>query len=590
MVDGGGARAARSAAAALLSGTHSFVRKSRSPPPAEPAPPDATPVSVSRRDFFHGAGAGLAAAVAPLTLLGSEAKAAPADGTPEQIHLTFGADPSSSVVISFASRAQSVKPRVTVNGRQIPAVQRTYTDGLSGQTVFTYHATLTDLEPATSYRYTVTADNDRRRAQPFAASFRTAPRGRAPFRWTSYGDLATPVASWVLSSPQSRYAVQAVERFEPLFHLLNGDLCYANLNPTAQPAVWADFANNAQASAAFRPWMPCTGNHEIEFHNGPHGFNSYLTRFTLPDNGTEFPGLWYRFQVGSALFISLSADDVIYQDSGAFVSGPTPLRPAASTGNAPIEPGTSLYVRGYSGGAQTRWLEATLAAAARDDTIDWIIVQMHQDALSSSRYGNGSDKGIRVSWLPLFDRYGVDLVLCGHDHDYERSWPVRGCNHDAGRDAASGSRVDTLQPKPVVTALPADGTFDTSQGTVHLILGGGGTSAPLDEYGVDAASGLPQAKVITRSNRPIPGAVRGTYIRLGADALESAIWSARRDTETGYGVAVFDLDPGPANGKTTIEIRYYHAAGADHAPSSNYVLFETMTLAKQRRGPLTDHP
>ncbi len=33
----------------------------------------------------------------------------------------------------------------------------------------------------------------------------------------------------------------AVEQFQPLFHLLNGDLCYANLNPAAQPAVWADF-------------------------------------------------------------------------------------------------------------------------------------------------------------------------------------------------------------------------------------------------------------------------------------------------------------------------------------------------------------
>jgi len=36
---------------------------------------------------------------------------------------------------------------------------------------------------------------------------------------------------------QSRYAVEAVERFEPLFHLLNGDHCYANLNPKGQPAV-----------------------------------------------------------------------------------------------------------------------------------------------------------------------------------------------------------------------------------------------------------------------------------------------------------------------------------------------------------------
>jgi len=548
---------------------------------------------ISRRTFVTGAGlSGL------LSAASSRASSAPAgltmaDGTPEQIHLTWGQDPASSVCISWASAAQAVNPRVqlrqstsNVHAQQassVHAVQRTYTDGLNGQTVFTYHASLTGLKDNAEYHYAVTADNDRHRARPFGATFRTAPKGRVPFRWTSYGDLATPNTAWTLSSPQSAFAVKAVERFQPLFHLLNGDLCYANLNPAAQPAVWADFGNNVQVSASRRPWMPCPGNHEIEFGNGAQGFNSYLTRYTLPQNGTPFSGLWYRFQVGSVLFISLSADDVIYQDSGAFVAGPLPLQPAPSTGSPPIAPGTSLYVRGYSDGAQTRWLESTLAAASRDVSIDWIVVQMHQDALSSSKNGNGSDKGIRETWLPLFDRYGVDLVLCGHDHDYERSWPVRGCNHDAGRDAASGAPVDTLQPKPVATSNPADGAFDTTLGTIHFILGGGGTNAPLDAYGVNPDSGAPQAKVITKHNRPLPAKTPGTFAKPGADALEDAVWSARRDTGTGYGIGVFDLDPGTPGGKTSISISYYHALGADMAATANYELFETVVLAKTRR-------
>jgi len=238
-------------------------------------------------------------------------------------------------------------------------------------------------------------------------------------------------------------------------------------------------------------------------------------------------------------------------------------------------------VRGYSGGAQTRWLEATLAAARQDSDIDWIIVQMHQDALSSSKHGNGSDKGIRETWLPLFDRYGVDLVLCGHDHDYERSWPVRGCNVNAGRDATGGTTVDTLQPRPVVTVEPAGGRFDSTLGTIHLILGGGGTSAPLDEYGLNAA-GAPQAKVITRPNRPVPGAVPGVFVKPEADALEDAIWSARRDTVSGYGIGVFDLDPGHPGGQTSITLRYYHAVGADRSPSGRYELFDTVVIAKPR--------
>jgi hypothetical protein len=472
--------------------------------------------------------------------------------------------------------------KTTALGSTAHAVQRTYTDGLNGQTVFTYHAELKDLKPGTKYFYSITADNDSRKMQPFSANFQTAPAGRAAFRFTSYGDLATPVTAWVLSSPQSAFAVQAVEQFKPLFHLLNGDLCYANLNPALQPAVWADFGNNNQSSAAFRPWMPCPGNHEIEFYNGGQGFRSYLTRYSLPDNGTAFPGRWYKFKVGNVLFISLSADDVIYQDGGPLVSGPAALTPALSTGNAPIAAGTSFYVRGYSAGAQTRWLEKTLAVARHDEETDWIIVQMHQDALSSSKPGNGSDRGLRETWLPLFDHYGVDLVLCGHDHDYERSWPVRGCNRHVGWDA-TGAVVDTFQPNPVVTADPVSGAFDTSHGTVHLILGGGGTSAPLDVFGIDPANGQTLAKVFTKPNNPVPGANPGTFTRHAADALEDAIWSARRDTGTGYGIAVFDVDPAAPDRKTTITIKYYHALGADHVPTSKYELFETIVLAKHRR-------
>jgi len=548
---------------------------------------DAKPAPISRREFFRGAGiTGIAAATAPLAFPAETSAAA--DGTPEQIHLTWGGDPAGCVVVSWASPAQAVNPRVILEAPNaapsvIHALQRTYTDGLNGQTVFTYHAKLDGLTADAQYRYAVTADNDARRHESFAATFRTAVRGRLPFRWTSFGDLATPVSSWLMSSPQSRHAVDAVEQFKPLFHLLNGDLCYANVNPAAQPTVWADFGNNVQRSAARRPWMPCPGNHEIEFCNGEQGMNSYLARYALPDNGTRFPGHWYRFQIGSVLFISLAADDVIYQDSGPFHAGPAPLHPAPSTGHAPIAPGTSLYVRGYSAGAQTLWLEATLAAAQQDTSVDWIIVQMHQDALSSSKNGNGSDKGIRETWLPLFDRYGVDLVLCGHDHDYERSWPVRGCNHHVGRDAATGAPVDTCQPQPVMTAEPAAGGFDTSRGTIHLILGGGGTSSPTDVYGVNPLSTSPQAKVITRTNRAVPGPIPGAFVKPGADALEDAIWSARRDAVTGYGIAVFDLDPGVAGGKTSITMRYYHAVGIDLTPSSSYELYDTVLLIKDRR-------
>lgn len=552
---------------------------------------------VGRRRFLRAAGGvGLAGFVAPL-LSPAAARAAGStpDGTPEQVHLTWGSEPMTSVTVSWASLAQAVRPRVSlaVHGTSasvsVPAVQRSYTDGLNGETVFCYHAALTGLEPDTSYDYTVLSDNSSA-ASPVGGRFSTAPPAGSPFRFTSYGDLATPNTRWVLSYGQAAYAVGAVETFRPLFHLLNGDLCYANLNPSYQPEVWRDFNNNNQASARNRPWMPCPGNHEIEFYSGPQGFASYLTRYSLPDNGTAYPGRWYSFQVANVMFVSLSADDVSYQDGGAFVGGTTPLTPAPSTGNPTLAPGAAAYIRGYSGGAQTTWLRQTLAAARADSSVDWIVVQMHQDALSSSSTGNGSDRGIREEWLPLFDQYQVDLVVCGHDHDYERSFPVRGQDSAAGRDASTGAPVDTRRPRPITTVdTPAH--IDTSQGTVHLILGGGGTSAPLDAYGTDTGTGLRQAKVFTKRNAP-KQSPSGSWSKPGADAVEDAVWSARTDPDTGYGIAVFDVDPGTTpGGQTSITVTYYHATGADPrnpntgatgAPNPDYSVLETFTLVRPK--------
>jgi hypothetical protein len=530
---------------------------------------------LTRRQVLAAAGAaGLIAAVGTSTT----ANAAAGDGTPEQVHLTWGQDPATSVSVSWASPARAVNPGVRLGYGLIPAQERTYTDGLNGETVWTYHVQLTGLRPDTSYRYEVMAGNA---TAPFSASFRTAPRGRAPFRFTSFGDLATPNTAWVLSYGQAAYAVQQVETQQPLFHLLNGDLCYADLNPTSQPEVWRDFGNNTQTSAAYRPWMPCPGNHELEWYEAADGYGSYLTRYTLPDNQLpRFRGRWYSFRVGSVLFVSLDASDVVFQDSGPFVAGPTAFTPAAGTGNAPIEPGSSLYVRNYSGGAQTAWLEQTLAGARDSGEVDWIVVQMHMSACSSS-HGNGSDLGIRAQWLPLFDRYQVDLVVNGHDHDYERSFPVRGYDSDVGTEVATGATVQTLRPHPVTTT--DTGTFDTSQGTVYLVLGGGGTNDPTDTYETDTKDGLRQAKVFTRPNNPVLTTTADVYARAAADAVEDAIWSANRDPATGYGIAVFDVDPGagPAE-QTSITVTYFHAVGADGTPVNTYTQLETFTLTRPR--------
>jgi hypothetical protein len=97
--------------------------------------------------------------------------------------------------------------------------------------------------------------------------------------------------------------------------------------------------------------------------------------------------------------------------------------------------------------------------------------------------------------------------------------------------------------------------------------------------------------VFTQPGRPALTSTPDVYARAGADSVEDATWSARRDTVTGYGIAVFDVAPGPEGGQSTITVTQYHAVGADPvnsgtgvkgAPTPDYTEFETFALVHRR--------
>ncbi|NKY86337.1 purple acid phosphatase family protein [Nocardia veterana] len=455
------------------------------------------------------------------------------------LHLQFGSDAAREAVVSWHSSGSVRNPVVRFGpasagfGSTVAARTRVYRDAASGREVYTHHAVLTGLTPATDYVYAAGHDG----ATSEFGTLRTAPAGRAAFRFTSFGDQGTPTLGRLdngryvndnLGSPFAGDVTAGIERLAPLFNLVNGDLCYANL-ATDRIRTWNDWWANNSRSARHRPWMPAPGNHENERGNGPIGYAAFQTYFTVPDNGAEdfARGLWYAFTVGGVRVIALANDDICYQDGG------------------------NSYVRGYSGGAQKRWLETELAAARTDRDIDWIVVFMHQTAISSADRANGSDRAIREQWLPLFDRYQVDLVLCGHEHHYERSYPVRGV-----------LGTDTLTPNPVPNAVelgPATATgrpteiIDTTRGTVHVVIGGGGTSAPSNTLFFPDRQG----RVITGVGAPDPVTGRKTPIYV----MEQAAWSAFKDPENPYGFCAFDVDPGTPGGNTTISATYYALNG-----------------------------
>jgi hypothetical protein len=68
---------------------------------------------------------------------------------------------------------------------------------------------------------------------------------------------------------------------------------------------------------------------------------------------------------------------------------------------------------------QAAWLEGVLA----NNPNRWTVVTFHRPVYAS---GAGRDNPqVRQAWRPVFDRYGVDLVLQGHDHNYARSELMR---------------------------------------------------------------------------------------------------------------------------------------------------------------------
>ena len=481
---------------------------------------------------------------------------------PEQVHLQFGADASRQVAVSWAVAATVARPRLRFGpaeagpGSQVEAEERSYTDALTGQTVWTYHARLGFLEPDTAYGYEVLHDG----ADPVTGTFRTAPEGRsAAFRFTSFGDHAIPAPVGDGSgpnSPNAGYVVAAIDQLDPLFNLVNGDLSYANSSD--QPVdTWTSYFANVSRSARYRPWMPTPGNHENEAGNGAQGYLSYQTRFELPGNGTPaFARNWYAFTAGPVRFIALNNDDVCLQDGG--FSG---LRRDNVPGyrSAGFDP----YISGYSGGLQRRWLERELACARQDDDIDWIVVFMHQVAMSSAHF-NGADVGIRRQWLPLFDTYGVDLVLSGHEHHFERSHPVRG--------VVPGS--DLLTPA-AVSRQHHHADIDTRQGTVHITIGGGG-----HPYRVPGRRlhGPREGIVIADVQEGSPLVQRRSVME-----AEPNLWSAYQDTTSAFGFASFDVAPAEPAGTTSISMTYWGAAegSPSYRPRDRIVLRKPSRAAQR---------
>jgi predicted MPP superfamily phosphohydrolase len=154
---------------------------------------------------------------------------------------------------------------------------------------------------------------------------------------------------------------------------------------------------------------PAPGNHDYGNNTantgktgGSGGSMPYHNNFTVPMAG-EIGGVpsgaknYYSFNVGNVHFISL--DSYGKDDANS----------------------TAMY---DTAGAQATWLKADLAA----NTQKWTVAYFHHPPYTKTSHTSDTEMdlvAIREKFIRILERNGVDLVLCGHSHGYERSFLIR---------------------------------------------------------------------------------------------------------------------------------------------------------------------
>jgi hypothetical protein len=269
-----------------------------------------------------------------------------------------------------------------INYKTVSANARTFSGSETGlpYDFVQYQADLTGLNPNTDYVYVVNL-NGQDLGSAGVARFRTA--GSTQFKFAVIGDSGWGDPN---SDAQGLIARQIVTE-KPALVLHTGDLVY---NPTANyESYQRNYFNYYAETMCSAPFFPCPGNHEYDVPNA----TPYLSIHSLPSDNVPFSdrGRYYSFDWGNVHFVSIDSMQALNQ---------------AVNFNGPM----------------LRWLENDL----RSTRLFWRVVYFHHPpyAGAGSNTGDAQSQWARAYMVPIFERYGVQLVFSGHEHSYQRSRPI----------------------------------------------------------------------------------------------------------------------------------------------------------------------
>lgn len=276
-----------------------------------------------------------------------------------------------------------------------PALGRTATGPAATED---HEVQLTGLQPGTRYYYRLVSQG---KAVTPRYSFETAPASNVgTFKFLVVGD------SGMNNQAQLDIARQMATE-DADFFLHTGDVVY--------PAGGLGAAVREYDYRYFRPYQdflqrtpgfPVVGNHDLY---GLFG-QPFRDAFTLPSNGTggRLEELYYSFEWGDSKFVAIESNSLFQLSSS---------------------------------GTHMDWLRRELS----QNTKKWLVVYMHAPLWSAGKHGDNT--ALQNNLGPMFETYGVDLLLAGHEHNYERTKPIKAFNQSS-----------------------------SYPGLVHVITGGGGAA------------------------------------------------------------------------------------------------------------------
>lgn len=352
---------------------------------------------------------------------------------------------SDAVTIRWQSKEPSVG--VVRFGLKEDNLTETIREGSSGEE---HEIRLTDLQPSTKYYYSVGNDvNTNHKGSDFW--FKTAPEIRESntesVRFWVTGDQGYPsliqnqvrdaMFSWTNKNPRADSTLPKLD-----FWLTTGDNAYrSGTNEQFQSGYFEPYKNILRNT----PTWPAYGNHDARRW-------VFFDIFSFPTNA-ESGGIasatenYYSFDYANIHIVMLDSQDSDHDTDGAMLT----------------------------------WLEKDLQATKQQ----WLIAAFHHPPYTKGTH-DSDDKGdsggrlitVREKILPVLEKHGVDLVLSGHSHMYERSELI-GCHY--GYSSTFNKSMIRSSAKNKIYEKK-DNSISKNSGTIYAVIG---SSSKVDEGMLD---------------------------------------------------------------------------------------------------------